>query len=228
MAPKKINTAAAAAPVVEAPVVEAPVVEAPVVEAPDAPDAPAVEVAPVPPAPLTTSEMLTAQIKDIESLILINKVQGVQLKQLLKNIILSQKATVQLEKAQGRRSKGRAAKAAAAAIEGGAAIATRKPSGFQTPAILSAPLAEFLGVAEGSTMARTDVTRKITQYVKDNKLFDINDARIIHPDEKLNTILGGVDLPKKVTYFNLQTHLKKHFRKSDAVPQVPQVPVVIV
>jgi chromatin remodeling complex protein RSC6 len=219
MAPKKINTAAPA-PAVEAPAT--PVAEAPVVDAPVADVAPSTDAAAAPSdapaAPLTTSEKLAALAKLFDSLHVIVKDIGLKLKQGQKDTLLAQKEAAQLEKEKGRRSKGRAAKAAAAAaaLEGGAApAAPRRPSGFATPATLSAQLSEFLGVPEGTKMARTDVTRLITEYVKKNQLHDSADKRIIKSDDKLKQILGGDD-GKPLTYFNLQTHIKHHFIKNDA------------
>jgi chromatin remodeling complex protein RSC6 len=92
----------------------------------------------------------------------------------------------------------------------------RTPSGFAKPTDLSDELCDFLGVARGSSMARTEVTRIINQYVKDNKLQNPDDRRMIVPDAKLKTIvtLGPED---KLTYFNLQSFIKRHF-KTNATP----------
>jgi chromatin remodeling complex protein RSC6 len=87
----------------------------------------------------------------------------------------------------------------------------RNPSGFAKPTNLSDELCDFLGIAHGSSLARTEVTRIINQYVKDNKLQNAHDRRMIVPDEKLRTIvtLGKDD---KLTYFNLQSFIKRHFK----------------
>lgn len=88
----------------------------------------------------------------------------------------------------------------------------RTPSGFAKPTKLSDDLCNFLGVATGSQMARTEVTRVINDYIKKNSLQDVNDKRTIVPDGKLLSILklGEGD---KLTYFNLQTYIKHHFQK---------------
>jgi chromatin remodeling complex protein RSC6 len=88
----------------------------------------------------------------------------------------------------------------------------RTPSGFAKPTKLSDDLCGFLGVASGSEMARTEVTRVINQYIKENKLQDVTDKRTIVPDVKLLSILklGEGD---KLTYFNLQTYIKHHFHR---------------
>lgn len=97
---------------------------------------------------------------------------------------------------------------------GGATTATgekRTPSGFAKPTNLSDELCDFLGIARGSSLARTEVTRIINQYVKDNKLQNADDRRMIVPDDKLRTIvtLGKDD---RLTYFNLQSFIKRHFK----------------
>ena len=96
----------------------------------------------------------------------------------------------------------------------GATTATgekRTPSGFAKPTNLSDELCDFLGIARGSSLARTEVTRIINQYVKDNKLQNAEDRRMILPDAKLKTIvtLGKDD---RLTYFNLQSFIKRHFK----------------
>ena len=91
---------------------------------------------------------------------------------------------------------------------------SRAPSGFVKPTAISKDLAKFLGVAEDTKMARTDVTKMITAYVKDNKLQAPNNGRKIIPDKKLTSLLN-CKASDEVTYFNLQKYMKPHFIKSD-------------
>jgi upstream activation factor subunit UAF30 len=91
----------------------------------------------------------------------------------------------------------------------------RKPSGFAKPAQLSPELCQFLGVPDSTLMARTEVTRLITKYVKDNELYGKDDKRTINPDGKLIKLLA-VKEDEKITYFNLQSHIKHHFVKTAA------------
>ena len=90
--------------------------------------------------------------------------------------------------------------------------AKRNPSGFAKPTKLSDELCDFLGVAHGSSMARTMVTKYINEYIKKNSLQDENDKRHIIPDDKLKSILS-IKEGDKLTYFNLQTFIKQHFKK---------------
>jgi upstream activation factor subunit UAF30 len=90
---------------------------------------------------------------------------------------------------------------------------SRAPSGFVKPAGISKELAKFLGVPEDTKMARTDVTKEITKYVKDHKLQDATNGRKIVPDAKLKALLG-TKASDEVTYFNLQKYMKPHFVKA--------------
>lgn len=91
----------------------------------------------------------------------------------------------------------------------------RKPSGFTKPTPITPELAKFIGKPAGIEMARTDVTKEITAYVRAHSLQDKENGRKIIPDKKLSALLNvpkGTDL----TYFNLQTYLSPHFVKAQA------------
>ena len=90
---------------------------------------------------------------------------------------------------------------------------SRAPSGFVKPAAISKELAKFLGVDEGTKMARTDVTKMITSYVKEHSLQSSENGRKIEPDAKLKALLN-VSVKDEVTYFNLQKYMKHHFVKA--------------
>ena len=91
---------------------------------------------------------------------------------------------------------------------------SRAPSGFVKPASISKELATFLKVPEDQKMARTDVTKLITAYVKEHKLQDSANGRKINPDADLRALLK-VSSNEEVTYFNLQKFMKPHFVKSE-------------
>tara|TARA_B100000123_G_C25733744_1_gene430500 strand:+ start:1883 stop:2467 length:585 start_codon:yes stop_codon:yes gene_type:complete len=90
---------------------------------------------------------------------------------------------------------------------------SRAPSGFVKPAKITTELADFLGVPHGTEMARTDVTREITKYVRTHKLQDKDNGRKINPDTKLCKLLK-VSKTEEVTYFNLQKFMSQHFLKA--------------
>ena len=96
-----------------------------------------------------------------------------------------------------------------------------KNNGFSKPVDISKDLTTFLGLDLGTKIARTNVTKGITKYIKEHSLQDDADKRIIHVDSKLSKLLnsGEKKLSKDVplTYFNLQTYLKHHYPKAQVV-----------
>ena len=93
--------------------------------------------------------------------------------------------------------------------------AKRAPSGFAKPSLISDELCVFLGKPSNTFMARTEVTKHLTKYIKDNNLQDPLNKRKIVPDEVLKKVLNVSD-EDDVTYFNLQKHMKHHFPKSNS------------
>jgi len=90
----------------------------------------------------------------------------------------------------------------------------REPSGFAKPALISNELCNFLGKPEGTEMARTEVTKYLTKYIKEHDLQDSANRRKILPDNSLQKLLN-VGKSDEVTYFNLQTYMKVHFPKKN-------------
>lgn len=89
----------------------------------------------------------------------------------------------------------------------------RKPSGFANPTKVSKELCEFMNKKEGSEIARTEVTKAIISYIKNNNLQNKTNKKIISPDEKLKFLLGITE-EEELTYFNLQKYMNKHFNSS--------------
>ena len=90
---------------------------------------------------------------------------------------------------------------------------SRAPSGFVKPTKISDELATFLKKEKGSMMARTDVTKEMTAYIRENSLQDKTNGRKILPDAKLKKLLKVSD-SDELTYFNLQKFMSPHFEKS--------------
>ena len=88
--------------------------------------------------------------------------------------------------------------------------AKRPPSGFAKPTQISDALCQFLGQPSGTEMARTEVTKHLTKYIKEHKLQDPQNKRIINCDAQLSGLLN-VKPSDEVTYFNLQRYMKPHF-----------------
>lgn len=89
----------------------------------------------------------------------------------------------------------------------------RQPSGFAKPSKVTKELCEFMNKAEGSEIARTEVTRALVAYIKENKLENTTNSKIISPDDKLKVLLG-LDDSQELTYFNIQKYMNKHFVKN--------------
>ena len=141
------------------------------------------------------SEVLTGFTESIQALTLsLNKLKS-DFKTLEKQV-LKEARTMDKANAKRNRNKG-----------------SRAPSGFVKPAAISKELAKFLSVPEDTKMARTDVTKLITAYVKDHNLQDSTNGRKIVPDAKLKALLQ-VKSSDEVTYFNLQKYMKPHFVKA--------------
>ena len=86
----------------------------------------------------------------------------------------------------------------------------RKPSGFAKPTKVTKELCIFLNKKEGTEIARTEVTKFLSTYIRLNNLQNKDNKKIILPDEKLKYLLGIYD-NEELTYFNLQKYMNKHF-----------------
>jgi chromatin remodeling complex protein RSC6 len=88
----------------------------------------------------------------------------------------------------------------------------RPKSGFAMPSLLSNELYKFMGITHGELVNRTDVTRKLNEYIKANNLRREDNKRYIIPDKLLQKLLRSE--PKdEITYFNLQHFMKHHYVK---------------
>lgn len=90
----------------------------------------------------------------------------------------------------------------------------RPLSGFARPTEISDQLAKFLGEKKGTLLARTDVTKRITVYIKDHELQNPENKRQIQADAPLRKLLG-LSSADVLTFFNLQKFMKVHFLKKD-------------
>ena len=85
--------------------------------------------------------------------------------------------------------------------------AKRKPNAaFMKPMTPSSVLAAVVG---SMPMPRTDVTKKIWDYIKKNKLQDAINKRLINADEKLRAVFGG---KKQVSMFEMTKLVSNHLK----------------
>ena len=85
--------------------------------------------------------------------------------------------------------------------------AKRKPNpAFMRPMQPDAMLGAVVG---SSPMPRTEVTKKLWQYIKRNGLQDQRERRMINADDKLRAVFGGRG---KVSMFEMTKLVSKHMK----------------
>ncbi|MFO1325474.1 MAG: SWIB/MDM2 domain-containing protein [Burkholderiales bacterium] len=85
--------------------------------------------------------------------------------------------------------------------------AKRKPNAAFMKAMT--PSAVLAAVVGSSPMPRTEVTKKIWDYIKKNKLQDAINRRLINADEKLKAVFGGKG---KVSMFEMTKLVSNHLK----------------
>ena len=95
----------------------------------------------------------------------------------------------------------------AAAKKAPAKKAKRAPN----PAFMKAmtPSAQLAPVVGASPMPRTEVTKKLWQYIKKNNLQDAKNRRMINADDKLKPVFGGKG---QVSMFDMTKLVNKHLK----------------
>lgn len=92
--------------------------------------------------------------------------------------------------------------------------ARRANNAFLVQRPLTDELAAFMGLKSGDKRSQTEVTKFISGYVKQHNCFDPNFKRRILPNAALAKLLRVSD-KDEVTYLNLQSFLKVHFKKAE-------------
>jgi chromatin remodeling complex protein RSC6 len=80
----------------------------------------------------------------------------------------------------------------------------KKTSAFMKPVGVSEALAEIVGKGP---MPRTEVTKKLWDYIKKNKLQDAKNKRNINPDQKLAKVFGS---GASIDMFKMTSKVSKH------------------
>ena len=86
----------------------------------------------------------------------------------------------------------------------------RKLSIFEIPTKVTDELCKFLGKPNSTLMSRSEVTKGVNNYVKENNLKNKHD---IKPDAALKKLLA-IGEGEPLTYFNLQRYLNRHYVKT--------------
>ena len=183
----------------------------PVVAEPVVVETAPVETAPVETAPVEAPAASTSQPTELETLFANYNKKLTELRALEASLISDfkklQKATVRHLKELSKKNKKRKLT--------DSQKKARAPSGFAKPTKISDQLCKFLDVKVGTEMARTEVTKHLTTYIKENNLQDQENKRKILPDSALRKLLNVTETDE-VTYFNLQKYMKVHFPLSKA------------
>lgn len=194
----------------------APVVAAPKAKAAKAAAAPAASTtvaaaAPVAAPVASTTVAAPAATEEVEEVRLDAEVKAVTsrllaLREMVSELVTEakrlEKKSTKLQKVADKRRKRKAP------VEGEEAKPARV-SIFQIPTDISPQLCAFLGRPAGSQESRSNVTKFVTTYVKEQNLKNKHD---INPDAKLRSLLN-VKADEKLTYFNLQKYLNPHYLK---------------
>lgn len=98
-------------------------------------------------------------------------------------------------------------KSAGAAKKSSGAKSGGGNSAFMAPLTPDAALAAVVGK---DPLPRTEVTKRIWEYIRQNNLQDPNDKRTIRADAKLKAIFDGKD---SVTMFELTKLVNAHLKK---------------
>jgi len=73
------------------------------------------------------------------------------------------------------------------------------------------PSSDLANVVGSSPMPRTEVTKKLWQYIKRKNLQDQKNRRMINADENLRPIFGG---SRQVSMFEMTRLVNKHLRNT--------------
>ena len=196
---KTEETVVAAAPVVAAPKAKAAKAAAAPAAAPAPVAAPVAAAAPAAATEEVEEVRLDAEVKAVTSRLLALREMVSELVTEAKRL---EKKSTKLQKVADKRRKRKAP------VEGEEAKPARV-SIFQIPTDISPQLCAFLGRPAGSQESRSNVTKFVTTYVKEQNLKNKHD---INPDAKLRSLLN-VKADEKLTYFNLQKYLNPHYLK---------------
>ena len=91
-------------------------------------------------------------------------------------------------------------------------------SGFLKPVKISSDMAKFTGWKPEDLKSRVEVTKYLCNYIRENNLQNPEDRRQIIADKKLTKLLGYKEGDEPLTYYRIQTYMKKHFINPDSVP----------
>jgi chromatin remodeling complex protein RSC6 len=91
-------------------------------------------------------------------------------------------------------------------------VAMRQPkiTGFDIPEKLTPELCYFMRLPEGSVSTRNVVSLYITEYIRQHKLQNMADRKLIELDKEL-ALLFKLPRTEPITYFNIHKHMNQLF-----------------
>jgi chromatin remodeling complex protein RSC6 len=92
------------------------------------------------------------------------------------------------------------------------AKARSENNSFKKPQQISEQLRAFLKLADGELVSRSDVTKRVFSYAKENGL---NNGKVINLDQTLKDLLKPMD-GQDVTVTNLQKFINHHYTSTKA------------
>jgi len=115
---------------------------------------------------------------------------------------------------RGGAKRGGAKRGGAKKARGSARKATKKRSGAKrapNPAFMKPmqPDPALAAVVGNNPMPRTEITKKLWQYIKRNGCQDQKERRMINADDKLRPVFGGKN---KVSMFEMTKLVNKHIK----------------
>ena len=169
---------------------------------------------PLPPSPATEAAAAPASIAGVvERLREVRSRQANELKEIIADLLVAAKTAAREVKDAKRKRRVKKDVADMTPEEKTAWELRRSKNAFLKPRALSADLCSFMKLPAGSQRSQTEVTKFVSNYVKENSCFDPANKRHIIPDGVLSRLLKVKDTDT-VTYLNLQSFLKIHFLKA--------------
>ena len=107
---------------------------------------------------------------------------------------------------------------------GGIAKARSEKNGFNRPIAISESLRTFLQLEGDVLISRSDVTRRINQYIRENNLKHPDNGRIIVLDDKLRALFTPNE-GEEITFLNIQRYISPHYIKT--IPTNTPLPTTI-
>lgn len=84
----------------------------------------------------------------------------------------------------------------------------KKNSAFMRPVNITDDLAKIVG---HGPLPRTEITKKVWDYIKKHKLQDQKNKRMINPDNELGKVIGT----QQIDMFKMTSKISKHIKEPE-------------